>query len=359
MEITKEILDRVRIVKHKGRWGQFSEPVDHYQFPCGDVRLTEYEKKGEFMGYGFIEYETPIIVRLTKKEAFREHLSECKTCPVILGKSKRKKNFSYDEVVKLFYHKIPAESHHETLVSSGESLFYYNDVLAFHNNYGQIIGNLDQNWGRGFTSPPQIDKVVCWVSLNTLRGLLTDSYTWDKRFIEFIESEGVDALLVYHDDDEKNYYILHGHDEGNDFYALVEPCRTVKEAKKQLIPEVLRDKEAGKDYVRQGEWFFVPTKGLKIDKEYILKPLTNEKDRIIMNQVIDLNNHIPRDFTWDRMISCQKEYRDLYCTSPPTCLVRGTVRHLERDHKMINLGETWYIVFRSPIRQVRSIRGGD
>lgn len=70
------------------------------------------------------------------------------------------------------------------------------------------------------------------------------------------------GAVLFHDK-EKNLCILQGQDEGTYFgVELPKFVKTVQEAFDVLVPEEI----AGKEYVRQGEWFMVPVKKSEVPK---------------------------------------------------------------------------------------------
>lgn len=113
-------------------------------------------------------------------------------------------------------------------------------------------------------------------------------------------------------------------------YFLVElrkPVKTVEEAFESLRP---KDLQPDDNYIRQGEFFFVPqsigTRELKKlrPKAVIMK---SKNLAVIVGSNDSGNPHIARDVF---MVKKNEVY------------ARGSVRHPQ--HKMINLGETWHKV---------------
>jgi len=141
-------------------------------------------------------------------------------------------------------------------------------------------------------------------------------------------------------------------------YFLTELPKEVKnvvQAFNILKPEfVKRAEKCKKDVKRQGEWFFVPfgnTRKLKklfkkkalgmYGKEVLLSTML-EKGKLL--PVVSQNGNNPHHQVRDCV---QGYYGEQY--------VRGTVRHTQNEHRMINLGELWH--FAVPNKQVRSWSG--
>jgi hypothetical protein len=80
------------------------------------------------------------------------------------------------------------------------------------------------------------------------------------------------------------HHFLCGHDERHWFVAGLPRVSTVREAKSALKPEVVRWQESriglkskranrrrNQAFIRQGEWFFIPTPDLSVDAKYVLE----------------------------------------------------------------------------------------
>lgn len=129
------------------------------------------------------------------------------------------------------------------------------------------------------------------------------------------------AVLRY-----KGKYYLSSMDGFNYFISLLpRAVKAVEEAFASLIP-----KEAqGKEYKRQGEWFFVPSEVPKVE----ISGCLIEKQATLKSRVNPTGHHYVRDLV----------------TRPrfKNPLVRGTVRHTEKDHGMLKLGEMWHVAVES------------
>jgi len=167
----------------------------------------------------------------------------------------------------------------------------------------------------------------------------------------------------------KSRFLL-GHDERHWFVAAIpeqSPVSTVAAAKLALKPEEvalreisvrarIRDRRINKARIRQGEWFFVPAKGVKVAPHRILKnePLRRGggKPHVCQElyreggETVYVNRDHPNGLTLAEYSRLSEKVR----TRPgwrrmvrnPRAFVRGTVRH--SDHKTIFL-EGWHEVF--------------
>jgi len=161
---------------------------------------------------------------------------------------------------------------------------------------------------------------------------------------------------------------------GNGYFLteLAEPVESVEEAFESLKPLLvkqfeceLEDSEAPSDLIlRQGEWFFV-----KIDRESFVKPVKFCKGIMCMEKIAMRNEFLPSGDSATahhratRLIyigngkGCyfdKKEKRHVSYRIAPGFYCRGTIRHVNGEHKMLKLGngKEWYHAVRN--RQVRS-----
>src|SRR4051812_34212366 len=111
--------------------------------------------------------------------------------------------------------------------------------------------------------------------------------------VEVLDVQPADRhlLLMVRERDGKSKYLC-GHDERHWFVAAVPesaPVGTVRAAKEALKPREVqvaqgraglrsdaRNRRKNAAYRRQGEWFFLPTPGLKVDEKFVLRhePIT-------------------------------------------------------------------------------------
>lgn len=113
--------------------------------------------------------------------------------------------------------------------------------------------------------------------------------------------------------------------DGNNYFISQLPRKvlTVDEAFESLKPTEIN----GQGYERQGEWFFVPV-DVKVPKKEI------RKQKYLENR----NKALPKHHY-------ARDYALIFGYKHP--LVRGTVRHTQRDHPMLKLGEQWYMAIES------------
>lgn len=178
--------------------------------------------------------------------------------------------------------------------------------------------------------------------------------------------DGGTSRAVFHCDGE-TYYRGNNGDDGLRWrhlgfvVQLPTHAETVDEAEQLLIPDRVSRAEAdGLSVTRQGEWFFIPREGHS-PRGVLRKPLQEASGangelgpshREYRDK--DLGAHVARDKVREIPTECpecgETSFRydeDVECigcgeTVGPTLYVRGTVRHLDHDHRVINLGETWH-----------------
>lgn len=192
-------------------------------------------------------------------------------------------------------------------------------------------------------------------------------------------------LLMVREAEGKSKFLC-GHDERHWFVAAVPesaPVGTVRSAKEALKPPEVREAQAkaglgsvagnrrkNAAYRRQGEWFFIPAPGLKVDERFVLRdePISRgnggkphwcdhcfrgggetvyvcrrfpsgldvEKYRKLLNERPEAAN-----WGWRTMVRGAEVY------------VRGRVRHL--DHKTITL-HGWHRVLMNTENQAKAMR---
>jgi len=115
-----------------------------------------------------------------------------------------------------------------------------------------------------------------------------------------------------------------------------------------LEPEMLRNRkaacgESSLDFEvaavrRQGEWFFIPAKPVAYSRKgkVVIPSVMVQKGKSLLNKPPREGSphHFARDFV-------------PVGTGLPFPLVRGCIRHSNRDHRTINLGETWHYAIES------------
>lgn len=204
----------------------------------------------------------------------------------------------------------------------------------------RALGKVNNRWGRGYVNidPKDLEqnlRVVdqcgdTWIDTNrrdregniikehTLGGCV---FTYNERtFFSGIDETGIGT---------HRYFLT----------ELVDSVETVEQGLDSMKPEEVKEAErAGKEVLRQGEWFFVPqgdkfNELVKIDiKEGTLKI---DKNTMLVREEGDTGHHfVSESITSD--IGKQ--------------IVRGIVKHSERDHKQLKLytdvkSKGWYIAY--------------
>jgi hypothetical protein len=154
---------------------------------------------------------------------------------------------------------------------------------------------------------------------------------------------------------EGKRYFISSMDGQNYFLTeLPRKVKTVQEAFESLIPDAVK----GKEYLRQGEWFFVPLLNSKVSgiikgtekREmplYYWQESENEREP---GKYIPKIAPIPVNFLHNRKIEAH-HYATEYgiVKGLRYQVVRGTIRHTGHDHPMLRLGngKTWYIAVES------------
>jgi hypothetical protein len=165
-----------------------------------------------------------------------------------------------------------------------------------------------------------------------LRGYYRFDSSGKKQFLSILKFESLLDKSTWLEDQERRPQscvlsfekrcLLSSMDRNNYFISeLPEMVRTVDEAFLTMLPvDVL-----GTGYQRQGEWFFVPTSIKGIPKKYI------QKHCLLPNRHPNHKNlhHEARDYVEP-------------FTGIKHILVRGGIRHLNRDHRTLYLGEQWH-----------------
>lgn len=138
------------------------------------------------------------------------------------------------------------------------------------------------------------------------------------------------SAVVFKDNKTGDYYLSSM--DGNNYFLskLSHPVNTVDRAFDSLMP-----RNAGKDYLRQGEWFFIPQISNFNKTEWLcLKYSKKEQKHFEL---------LPRNGGTGHHIAT----RARVVLGVP--FVKGTVRHTNRDHRMLKLGDgkTWYMALES------------
>lgn len=156
-----------------------------------------------------------------------------------------------------------------------------------------------------------------------------------------------DALVFKHGE---NFY-LSSMDGWNYFFTqLHREANTVGEAFACLKPDIVQGVE-GEDYLRQGEWFFVPVASTVFSNMPVKMGDKGLGKVIRRTYAGDREAREPAKFLLPHTRMQPHHYATQY-GSIDGCeyqLVRGIVRHSEGDHRMLKLGDgkTWYIAAES------------
>ncbi len=183
--------------------------------------------------------------------------------------------------------------------------------------------------------------------------------------------------------DTKDKFLC-GHDERHWFVAGIperEPVSSVLTAKEALKPPFIRQLESGKKgkrtkrhrrrtdtFVRQGEWFFVPAPGMKVDQEWVLRnePLRRGRGKPhTCAELIRIGGTTVYVCGWHPNGLTEEEYQSLQKQHPqakkwnwrvmqrnPSVFVRGSVSHA--DHATIDLHD-WHRVEMNTESQSRAM----
>lgn len=152
---------------------------------------------------------------------------------------------------------------------------------------------------------------------------------------------------------------------GNGYFLteLVEPVKTVPEAFESLKPLLVR--QTPPDLIlRQGEWFFVKTdQGPFIKSIKITKGIKSLGKIALRNEYLPSGDSSRPHHRATRLIHISNEECDYFARDEKSFLnfqivpgfyCRGTIRHDNREHRMLKLGngKEWYLAIHN--RQVRS-----
>lgn len=252
-----------------------------------------------------------------------------------------------------------SENFHAILRSDGRgTITHYRTIETIRTYNGQIIVN-SQCWSGGFAhcSPPRGDDNDGSLPLTLLnsRGFgksiydIVDvrekhDYGGYPKVAEFEDGTGV---AVISDETSNNW-------QEEVVFKLTKKemneLDDIENVAEYIKPDMVKGVEERKDVVRQGEWWFIPYPDKEFPKGRIIKALKQSRDsdgniKSYRSMDEDLGNHVPRD----------KVLLD-----DGRVFVRGTVRHLQGDHEMINLEETWHKAVRERYKEVRVAepRGG-
>ncbi len=288
-----------------------------------------------------------------KREVLNEWLEHRypRVAKVLAGKSRRTKGFSNEEVWMLWEHGKEAESYNGNLWTDGITLYSYSTPIAVKCKNSILVNTHFYSTTTSCHRPYVRNSVD--VDFEVLRNWI--SYR-ELKELYVLDEEG-DAVLLYKNSGDDLYILILR--EGRNEYGvkLSKPCRTVAGAKEMLIPrEVKLAIKDRRDVKRQGEWYFIPFPEMQFPRDVIEYPLKLYRRWGAEDK--HLGRHIAREkVAWVFSIE-EAEGNPYFEHSRIYIFVRGTVRHVRQDHRMLNLGETWHLAVRSPLRAVAATRSG-
>ncbi len=263
---------------------------------------------------------------------------------ILIGKSKRETGLTNDHVHVLWSIGRSAYNHDQTLHSIDGRLYSYGALIAVRCTDGSVLINSDRYSYTTERHKPTYTRFgdgvdVVRVSFHTLTRIYSISYPFrELKCVRITDcnNESHSAILEY-----ENHYVLKSRDESGEFIIDFgfNAVKNVEDAIKRLLPSEIKYRD-DIDCKRQGEWFFVPVDDdIKISKRDVIKALSDYYKKGFGAKSLKLGNHVPRD---------------MYIDKNGRIYVRGTVRHVHRDHRMLNLGNTWHLVIRSKYVGLRS-----
>jgi hypothetical protein len=225
------------------------------------------------------------------------------------------------------------------------------------------------------------------VSFNVLRdekgeyfSIIGEKEALSKLVVLDVQPRDRHLLLLSRSGRDKHRFLL-GHDERHWFVAAVAeatPVSTVQAAKTALKPQIVLERERGlraKEMnrrrnpvrIRQGEWFFVPSSGLKPDPFLVLKkePLRRGGGKPHMcdelfrfgGETVYVSRRHPNGLTEAAYYKLDRAERDSQRWTTmrrnPRVYVRGRIRH--PDHETITLID-WHEVFMNTESQALAMR---
>jgi hypothetical protein len=192
-----------------------------------------------------------------------------------------------------------------------------------------------------------------------------------------------DATLFRIQENDTYRYFLYGMDEYQRFVAeLVAPANTVKEAYETMKPQAVKDREANNiELKRQGEWFLIPTflrdeevvnlesacfKSVpKYDGDRIYQPIEefdyrdlgtlNAQEQEQALKITRKEKYTPAITEGSNHLVQHKGIIPLfYSIGFNVTVVKGYVRHVNRDHQKIVL-DTWHVAVHNIVKQAYQV----
>lgn len=338
----KQVVITVKKPRSKSGWVRVS-------YPCGDTH-----------SFGDMS-----IYNKYRERAILKHLNECLACRVVLGLSKARVMRSQQQVANLFG--IGKDNFKANGVESKDGfLTYYGNIRAVRTTKGIIVNSQLDFIRSGYCGvhPPKPKKnVIAELPLGTIREL---SGSYDFAWMKTVEVLDQDRkgfwerntliiandkrMLITRDTNHKQYVIE---------LRLASRVITVNEAFECLKPTIVNEyEEFGVEVVRQGEFYFIPREHLKdsdvrdiqkvvrkieVCERWDGEPKLDKTTLIFPSVTIEDTHH---------KATRHGIYKGLD-------VVKGTVRHENRDHRMLNLGDTWHIVAKNTQTSSLTVESGD
>lgn len=385
------------------------------KMPC-NAEIEPFKKEwAEVEIYG---KETSIKEMKYDSDFIVNHVGNCKACQVVMGLSKAKV-MNQDQVTSLFeVGKDGYRSHRGNLTSERGVLEHYRTIEAIRLPNGKIVNNT-LCWSSGFAHCPHVEFDY-ELPLSTIERNITSNRDVIVDTLKIVDRKNGYTLFTLNISGELKHF-LYGVDENRPFLIqLPEKSRTVDAALLSLEPiEVKEAMRLGLKIERQGDLFFVPLDGLKevfdIKKAHYVKKFIvtdvnidggwyaptisydNDSDnypaidsyyyshgysgqevvKFDMIHRIDwqqkkLEYYPEQNILETRHIASQvgtisyntlENYIKINKEEKMQTVVRGQIKHEGRQHSILNLGDTWYAVFKNKALQSWQVQrfggGGD
>lgn len=271
-------------------------------------------------------------------------------------------------------------------------IHHYGTIAAIRTKNGLVIGN-SEDWAQGFatvTQPWGKDRDAT-LPLTSVRSMGNMN---ERKLRSIVSIQSNPGELIRFEDGTAIYV---GTDStasrGNGRYGFIlteeeaEEIETPEDALMLLRPpEVRKAEEQGmevverrqgdgeRQIVRQGEWFLIPrpdvnTRGLRVEKALADSKAKAPRYRNYRADP-DTGSHVARDkgrYLPKKCDSCGKSRFEMDLKGAVECkecghgfgelFVRGTFRHIRREHDMVNLKNVWHEAVTHD-RDVQVLTGG-
>lgn len=301
----------------------------------------------------------------------RRHLDKCRACHVVLGLSKAKVLQTQQQTANLFG--IGKDGFNANGVESKDGfLTYRGNIRAVRTTKGIIVNSqLDSiNVGFGSVYPPKPTKnVIGELPLGTIRRMTNrGDFGWMKeikvldqnREEHWVRDSLISAigykLLITRDTNHRQYVIE---------LPLLNGSETVADAVECLKPYIVkRHEKFGIKVVRQGEFYFIPVEtlkdsdisdiiGVETHKEVEYRYNGYDKPKTPQVKTTLLFPSVDNQEDTHHRATKHGFYKGFN-------VVKGTVRHENRDHKMLKLPKnTWCVVAKNMQVSSLTVETGD